>query len=274
MSPTTVIEPLNERRVVILSCIGVRSCTSSITMWPYVRISSNSSILPCLPGLGPSTSRASSSRATSAALQRTSWTDSLRARYNDRYSRSSSTPSAASRSNPVDPNRSCNSSAGVSSGQIRSSASRISGNERTSARTSRAVASPERHVSAIEAQISPSTYLRALLWRRKRRRAWRTMRAVSSARRRMYPDRNGTTRSDRSARSRSVIALSMTSLMRASPLTRAVRADSAGSLRVAKVTSGTRSDSTTCSTPASPSDGSTCSMYLRNTRFGPITSTP
>ena len=34
MSPTIVIDPFSERRVAILSCIGVRSCTSSITMCP------------------------------------------------------------------------------------------------------------------------------------------------------------------------------------------------------------------------------------------------
>ena len=41
-------------------------------MWPYVRISSASSIAPLRAGTGPSTSRASSSRATSDAVQRTS----------------------------------------------------------------------------------------------------------------------------------------------------------------------------------------------------------
>ena len=41
-SPTTVIEPLSERRVSIRSAIGVRSCASSTTMCPYVRISSGS----------------------------------------------------------------------------------------------------------------------------------------------------------------------------------------------------------------------------------------
>ena len=34
MSPTTVMRPLSERRATIRSCIGVRSWTSSITMWP------------------------------------------------------------------------------------------------------------------------------------------------------------------------------------------------------------------------------------------------
>ena len=34
MSPTTVIEPLSERRVSIRSCIGERSWASSTTMWP------------------------------------------------------------------------------------------------------------------------------------------------------------------------------------------------------------------------------------------------
>ena len=34
MSPTTVIDPFSERRAAIRSCIGVRSCTSSMTMWP------------------------------------------------------------------------------------------------------------------------------------------------------------------------------------------------------------------------------------------------
>ena len=53
MSPTTVIEPLSERRVAILSCIGVRSWTSSITMCPKVRISSASFGLPLLRRLGP-----------------------------------------------------------------------------------------------------------------------------------------------------------------------------------------------------------------------------
>ena len=37
MSPTTVIEPDSERRVSIRSCMGERSCTSSTTMWPYLR---------------------------------------------------------------------------------------------------------------------------------------------------------------------------------------------------------------------------------------------
>ena len=34
MSPTTVIEPLSDRRSSIRSCIGERSCASSTTMWP------------------------------------------------------------------------------------------------------------------------------------------------------------------------------------------------------------------------------------------------
>ncbi len=34
MSPTTVIEPLSERRVSMRSCMGERSCASSTTMWP------------------------------------------------------------------------------------------------------------------------------------------------------------------------------------------------------------------------------------------------
>ena len=48
-SPTTVSEPLSERRATILSCIGERSCTSSTTMWPYVRISSALGDAPALP---------------------------------------------------------------------------------------------------------------------------------------------------------------------------------------------------------------------------------
>jgi len=34
MSPTTVMEPLSDRRVSIRSCMGERSWASSITMWP------------------------------------------------------------------------------------------------------------------------------------------------------------------------------------------------------------------------------------------------
>ena len=81
MSPTTVIEPLRERRVTMRNCIGVRSCTSSTTMCPNVRISSVSSTLPLLRGRGPSKNRASSRRAASALLQRTSSNDSDRSRY-------------------------------------------------------------------------------------------------------------------------------------------------------------------------------------------------
>ena len=34
MSPTTVIEPLSERRASMRSCMGERSWASSTTMWP------------------------------------------------------------------------------------------------------------------------------------------------------------------------------------------------------------------------------------------------
>ena len=88
-SPTTVSEPLSDRRATIFNCIGDRSWTSSTTMWPYVRISSASSIRPFRVGTGPSTSRASSSRATSDAVQRTSSTSSDRGRYRAATSASS-----------------------------------------------------------------------------------------------------------------------------------------------------------------------------------------
>ena len=67
MSPTTVIEPDSDRRVSIRSCMGERSCTSSTTMWPYLRTPSSA-----LPFRGPSRCRASSTSAASAGVQATS----------------------------------------------------------------------------------------------------------------------------------------------------------------------------------------------------------
>ena len=75
MSPTTVIEPDSERRVSIRSCMGERSCTSSTTMWPYLRTPSSA-----LPLRGPSRWRASSTRAASAGVQATSSNDAERGR--------------------------------------------------------------------------------------------------------------------------------------------------------------------------------------------------
>ena len=34
MSPTTVIEPENDRRAIMRNCMGDRSWASSTTMWP------------------------------------------------------------------------------------------------------------------------------------------------------------------------------------------------------------------------------------------------
>ena len=75
MSPTTVIEPDSERRVSIRSCMGERSCTSSTTMWPYLRTPSSAP-----PFRGPSRWRASSTRAASAGVQATSSNDADRGR--------------------------------------------------------------------------------------------------------------------------------------------------------------------------------------------------
>ena len=150
---------------------------------------------------------------------------------------------------------------GVSTGHIRSRAARTSGCERIAWRSSLAVTASPRQLAAIAANTSFSTKRRPALWRRNRRRAALTMRADSSTVRRTKPVRNGTRSSSRSGRSRSRTALSITADMRASPLTWAASGESPGSTPGrAHCTSGTRSASTTCSTPASPSDGSTRSM--------------
>lgn len=61
-----------------------------------------------------------------------------------------------------------------------------------------------------------------------------------------------------------------TSAMRASPLSRAVAAESVPRTS----TWATRSSTVACLTWSSPSAGSTCSMYWRKDAFGPITRVP
>ena len=168
-SPTTVSEPLSERRVAIFSCIGVRSWTSSTTMWPNVRISSASSTLPppCRAA-GPRTSRASSSRATSAGVQRTSSTRRRARAGGGRRSRRRSSSRAAGqaqqrrraeqvvqqlgrrehRPHPLQ--------RGPDLGHL---AQRLAHGRRSD------TGSP-RHVDAIAAYTSPSTNRRPPLWRR------------------------------------------------------------------------------------------------------------
>ena len=184
-----VIEPLSERRDAIRSCIGVRSCTSSITTCPKVRISSDSSDFPFLPCLGPSISRASSSNATSALLQRASSSDEARSRNSARYSSSCSIGVAASRNSAFEPNKSCNSCVGDKTGHMRSSAIRMSGWPRNWSFTSSTTSSSVRQVAASAENTSFSTHRLAALCERKRRRAALTIRAVSSLRKRINPVR-------------------------------------------------------------------------------------
>ena len=167
------------------NCIGVRSCTSSITMCPNTRISSVSSIFPFLRGRGPNNASASSSNATSLSLHNTSAIELLRVRTRHSYSSAENSSLAADFTSAADPNKSCNNSAGTSIGQMRASVARNSGMSRNESRNVSTSASGLR-LDAIIAEItSVSTKRCAALCRRKRRRASRTMRADSVARKRM-----------------------------------------------------------------------------------------
>ena len=69
-SPSTVIDPEGARRAIMRNCIGVRSCASSTTMWPYVRVRP------------PIREAASSSRARSSVLHAVDATVAARDRSN------------------------------------------------------------------------------------------------------------------------------------------------------------------------------------------------
>ena len=128
MSPTTVSEPLSERRVAILQ-LHRREVLHLVDDDVAVRADLVARRRPCRPcrGVGPSTSRASSSSATSAGVQRTSSTSSARGRCSASSRRRRACRAPARRSSAGEPNRSCSSWAGVSTGHIRSSAARTSG---------------------------------------------------------------------------------------------------------------------------------------------------
>jgi hypothetical protein len=66
------------------------------------------------------------------------------------------------------------------------------------------------------------------------------------------------------------MALAMMLLISAAPLSAAVASSSRTSAR----TPGKKDRAVDITTPVSPSDGSTCSMYRRKTALGPITITP
>ena len=255
-SPTTVIAPPRERRVAIRNCIGVRSCTSSMMMCPYKRTSSVSSMRPFLRGRGPITASTSSSSAASLSAHCTSAYVSLRARNNDAHSSSVSSSLPAERTNAFEPNKSCNNSAGVSTGHMRLSAARNSVISRSESRSASMFGSSSRPVAASAVTISVSTHRCAALCRRYLRRASRMIRADSFWRSRRKPAPNGMTKSSRSGRSRSRTACDTKSTIRTSPLTRFANSVSAKPNRCPC----TRSASTTCSTPASPNEGSTCSI--------------
>ena len=180
MSPTTVIEPLSERRAAMRSCIGVRSCTSSIDDVAVRADLVGVVDLAVLAGAGPSTSRASSSRATSARRPAHVVDASERGRRSSarsrRPSRTVGRPGAAA---PVEPNRSWSSCAGVSTGHIRSSAARTSGTLRSSsAHLGRATTSSRRATRRpAPPRPRPRRSGAPALWRRNRRRAGLTMRA-------------------------------------------------------------------------------------------------
>ena len=169
---------------------------------------------------------------------------------------------AASRSRPVDPNRSCSNCAGVNTGQTRSSAARVSGSARTSSRdlTRRdfLTAAPRRRHRRPDLALDPAPG-RVVTAEAAPRLLHDADRVVGPAAA-DSPSGTGRRGPHEAAVRRSRTALSITSLIRASPLMRAASGESPWSPRPAKRTSGTRSASTTCSTPASPSEGSTCSM--------------
>ena len=251
MSPTTVIEPLRDRRSSIRRSIGERSWISSTTMWPYVRTESSS----LLPGRGPSTARASSRSVASDADQRMSSGRGTPGRYSESTSSSVRAGSAA-RSSALEPNRSLSSWAGLNTGHIHSSASRMTGSPRNrslSPSGSRSL----RPLSANAVKNSASTNRRAALWVRKRRRASVTMRLVTDvdtvSHCRPWPTRT----SSRNGRWRVRTARETRRTMRRSPL----RRDTASTSRRSSMrTPPTMSPRVANCTPASPRDGSTCSM--------------
>ena len=148
------------------NCIGVRSCTSSMMMCPYRRISSVSSMRPLLRGRGPIHDNTSSSSATSLSAQCTSVSDSLRSRTSNGHSCSLSTSCAAERTSAREPNKSCSTSPGLSTGHMRIMAARNSGMSRRLSRNASRSISSRLLVAAIASTTSVSTQRAAALWRR------------------------------------------------------------------------------------------------------------
>ena len=140
-------------------------------MWPYVRISSASSMRPLLrrhrtEHLAGVVEEGDVGRRPADVVRRRRPVAGTGRRSRPRRTGCA----AASRSSAREPNRSWSSCAGVSTGHIRSSAARTSGTPRSSWRSSPPDTSPLRDDAARAAKNSPSTCRRPVLCRRKRRR--------------------------------------------------------------------------------------------------------
>ncbi len=173
MSPTMVIDPLSDRRSIMRSCIGERSCASSTTMWPYVRI-----VVVVTAGAGAGADRAARSASSSSGTSSDrpdDVVDVLGAGPVQQVDLGlGERASAREAQQRLRAEEVVEELAGVSTGHMRSSASRTSSVSRSRSRSSSGV-DRSRLLDGERAQNGDSTKRRPALWVRARRRASATI---------------------------------------------------------------------------------------------------